>query len=240
MSLLWLASSYFTLFSRWPYRESLKIKELLHVNQLHDITFRSHLVDVCTFQRKLRLVTFEFKLKWMQNMHEGSFHVRWSSEMGFFIWPSPKCTKFYKGKDLRLLSSTKLGFLKSDLYFQNYEHMKFWCFSGGLDQKILVVLLLELQLIVTPSSLNIFIQYFAIKWKAPCWTKQHTKFFTGDIWTLVYRCYKATCFSCALKQWFSTGVSRKTSVLWKIVRCSPGNLVSLTSVPSNTGRKSLV
>ena len=41
-------------------------------------------------------------------------------------------------------------------------------------------------------------------------------------------------------QWFSTGVPRKTSVPWKIVRCSAGNLISLTSVPSNTGRKSLV
>ena len=43
-----------------------------------------------------------------------------------------------------------------------------------------------------------------------------------------------------LMQWFSTGVPRKTSVPWKIVRCSAGNLISLTSVPSNTGRKSLV
>ena len=45
---------------------------------------------------------------------------------------------------------------------------------------------------------------------------------------------------CRLSQWFSTGVPRKTSVPWKIVRCSAGNLISLTSVPSNTGRKSLV
>ena len=44
----------------------------------------------------------------------------------------------------------------------------------------------------------------------------------------------------SLDQWFSTGVPRKTSVPWKIVRCSAGNLISLTSVPSNTGRKSLV
>jgi len=43
-----------------------------------------------------------------------------------------------------------------------------------------------------------------------------------------------------LDQWFSTGVPRKTSVPWKIVRCSAGNLISLTSVPSNTGWKSLV
>jgi len=27
-----------------------------------------------------------------------------------------------------------------------------------------------------------------------------------------------------LVQWFSTGVPRKTSVPWKIVRCSAGNL----------------
>jgi len=98
------------------------------------------------------------------------------AKWGFFILPSPKLTKFYKGKDLRLLSSTKLEFLKSDLYFQNYEHLKFWCFSRGLDQNILGVLLLELQLIVTPLSLNIFIQYFAIKWKASCWIKQHKVF----------------------------------------------------------------
>jgi len=60
-------------------------------------------------------------------------------------------------------------------------------------------MLLELQLIVTPFSLNIFIQYFAVKYKAPCWTKQHRKFFTGDLWTLVNHCYKATCFLCAFK-----------------------------------------
>jgi len=74
-----------------------------------------------------------------------------------------------------------------------------WCFSRGLDQKILGILLLEFQLIVTPLYLNIFVQYFAVKWKAPCWTNQHRKFFTGDFWTLVNRCYKATCFSCAFK-----------------------------------------
>ena len=117
----------------------------------------------------------------------------------FFIWPSPKFTKFYKGKDLRLLSSTKLELKKSDLYFRKYEHLKFWGFLRELDQKIHGLLLLELQLIVTHLSLNIFIQYFAIKWKAPCWTKQHRKFFTGDLWTLVNRCYKATCFSCAFE-----------------------------------------
>ena len=50
-----------------------------------------------------------------------------------------------------------------------------------------------------PLSLNIFIQYFAVKWKAPCWTKQHRQFFTGDLWTLVNHCYKATCFSCGFK-----------------------------------------
>jgi len=65
------------------------------------------------------------------------------AKWGFFIWSSPK---FYKGKDLRPLSSTKLEFLKSDLCFRKYEHLKFWCFSWGLDQKILGVLLLELQL----------------------------------------------------------------------------------------------
>ena len=121
------------------------------------------------------------------------------AKWGFFIWPSPKFTKFYKGKDLRPLSSTKLEFLKLELYFRNYEHLKFWYFSRGLDKKILGVLLLELQLIVIPLSLNIFIQYFAVKWKVPCWTKQHWKFFTGDVWTLVNCCYKATCFSFAFK-----------------------------------------
>ena len=121
------------------------------------------------------------------------------AKWGCFILPSPKFTKCYKGKDLRLLSSSKLEFLKSDLYFRNHEHLKFWCFSRGLDQKFLAVLLLKLQLIVTPLSLNIFIQYFAAKWKTPCWTKQHRKFFTGDLGTLVNRCYKATCFSCAFK-----------------------------------------
>ena len=77
-------------------------------------------------------------------------------------------------------------------------------FFMRIGWKILGVLLLELQLIVTPlcsllSALNIFIQYFAVKWKAPCWTQQDRKFFTGDLWTLVNRCYKAACFSCAFK-----------------------------------------
>ena len=137
------------------------------------------------------------------------------AKWGFFLWPPPKFTKFYKGKDLRLLSSAKLEFLKSDLYFQNYEHMKFWCFSRGLDQKILGDMLLELQLSVTTLSLNIFIQYFVVRWKAPCWTKQHWKFFTGDLWTLVNYCYKATCFSCAFKHddiWISYNLNSATSI----------------------------
>jgi len=58
---------------------------------------------------------------------------------------------------------------------------------------------MEPQLIVTLLSLNIFIQYFAVKWKDLCWTKQHSKFSTGDLWTLVNHCYKATCSSCAFK-----------------------------------------
>ena len=40
---------------------------------------------------------------------------------------------------------------------------------------------------------------FTVKLKAPCWTKERRKFFTGDLWTLDNRCYKATCFSCAFK-----------------------------------------
>ena len=92
-----------------------------------------------------------------------------------------------------------MEFLKSDLYFRTYEHLKFWYFSRRLDHKFFGVLVLKLQLIVTPLSLNIFIQYFAVKWKATCWTKQHRKFFTGDLWTLVNRWNKATCFSCTFK-----------------------------------------
>ena len=132
----------------------------------------------------------------------------YSGDLIFYVWVIP-CQVIqlnedfssdpHQNSDLRLLSSTKLEFLKSDLYFWIYEHLKFWCFSRGLDQKILGVLLLELQLIVIPLSLNIFIQHFAVKWKAPCWTKQHRKFFTGDLSTLVNRCYKATRFSCAFK-----------------------------------------
>ena len=113
--------------------------------------------------------------------------------------PHENSRNFCKKKDLRLLSSKKLEFFKSDLYFRNYEHLKVWCFSRELDQKILGVLLLELELIVTPLSLNTFIQYFAVKWKAPCWTKQHRKFFTGDLRNLVNHCRKATCVSCAFK-----------------------------------------
>jgi len=90
------------------------------------------------------------------------------AKMGFFIWPSSKLLKFCKGKDLRLLSWTKLKFSKPDLYFQNYEHLKFWCCSRGLNQKIIGVFLLQLQLILTPLSLIIFIQYFAVKCKVSC------------------------------------------------------------------------
>jgi len=62
------------------------------------------------------------------------------AKWGFFIWPSQKFTKFYKGKDLRLLELNKLEFLKSDLYFWNYKHLKFfnrirpknsWSFAAG-------------------------------------------------------------------------------------------------------------
>jgi len=58
---------------------------------------------------------------------------------------------------------------------------------------------LALHLMVTPTFLNVFIQYFKVKCKVPCWTKQDRKFFTGDFWTLVNCCYKAICFLCAFK-----------------------------------------
>jgi len=57
-----------------------------------------------------------------------------------------------------------------------------------------IFLKLELQLIVAPISLNIFIQHFAMKCKITCWTKQDRKFFTGDVWTMVNCCYKAHVF----------------------------------------------
>ena len=78
------------------------------------------------------------------------------------------------------------------------------------------------------------------------------KQFFNDVYSLVFQQWYFTSYTsvdqtqqnrpelCELDQWFSTGVPRKTSVPWKIVRCSAGNLISLTSVPSNAGRKSLV
>jgi len=59
-------------------------------------------------------------------------------------------------------------------------------------------LLMEHQLIVTPLSLNIFIHYLAVKWKVHS-EQNNTKFFTGNLWTLVNHCYEATRFSCAFK-----------------------------------------
>ena len=99
---------------------------------------------------RIRLQTFQnFRFRLLHVKVMGHSMSGDQANWGFFIWPSTKFTKFYKVKDLRLLSSTKLKFLKSDLYFRNYEHLKFWCFSRGLDQKFLGVLVLELQLIAT-------------------------------------------------------------------------------------------
>jgi len=120
-------------------------------------------------------------------------------KLGFFIWPWPNFMEFHNGKDLSLLSSTTRGIFEIRLVFQNCEHLKSWCFSRKLEQIFFGILLLELLLNVTPISLNIFIHYFAVKCKVPCWTKQDKKFFTGDFWALVNCCYKATCFSCAFK-----------------------------------------
>jgi len=63
--------------------------------------------------------------------------------------------------------------------------------SRKIRSKIFGILLLELQLIITHASLNIFIQYFAVKCKDSCWIKQD-KVFPADITTLINCCYKAT------------------------------------------------
>ena len=47
------------------------------------------------------------------------------AKMGFFIWPSSKLLKFCKGKDLRLLSWTKLKFSKP----LKFSKKKLWAFE---------------------------------------------------------------------------------------------------------------
>jgi len=62
--------------------------------------------------------------------------------MGIFHLTLSKIHEILNGKDLEFLSSTKLEFLKSDLYFWYYEHLKlmffkrigprnFWSFAVG-------------------------------------------------------------------------------------------------------------
>ena len=74
--------------------------------------------------------------------------------------------------------------------------MSIWNFDAFKEDtaKKIQILLLQLQLIVSPSSLNIFFQYFPIKYKLLCWTKKDRSYFTGDFWTLVNRHDKATYF----------------------------------------------
>ena len=99
------------------------------------------------------------------------------AKLGFFIWPSSKFTKLHKEKDLSLLSSTMLEFFKSNLYFLNYEHLKFWCFSRILDRKNFGILMLKLQLIVSFLHLRIFSFDILQKVKVPCWTKTRQNVF---------------------------------------------------------------
>ena len=67
-------------------------------------------------------------------------------------------------------------------------------FFKMIGPKILGVLLLQLQLILTPLSLIIFIQYFAVKYKVSCWTQQNKVF---HWWPL--KPDTATRFLCAFK-----------------------------------------
>jgi len=67
------------------------------------------------------------------------------------------------------------------MLFKKIGPKNFWRFAVGISTD-------------SRLSLNIFFQYFSVKCKIPCWTKQGRKFFTGDLWSLVNHCYKATCF----------------------------------------------
>jgi len=124
----------------------------------------------------------------------GSFHVKCSSKTRIFHLTLSKINEISKDERC-FLSWTMLKFFKSDLDFPNYEPLKFlWFWKYGW--KIIGILLLVLQLIVTPISLNIFIQYFAIKCKVPCWTKQDSAVFTGDLWTLLITVIRQHVFLC--------------------------------------------
>ena len=109
----------------------------------------------------------------------------------FFIWPSPQFTKFYKGKDLRLLSSTKLEFLKSDMYFRNYEHLTLMFFKDW-TKKILEFCCWNFNWLALfylwIFSFNILQQSGRLHAE-----QNNTKFFTGDRLTLVNRCYVFMC-----------------------------------------------
>ena len=89
--------------------------------------------------------------------------------------PHQNSRNFIRGKISGFWAQNSWNFLNRT-YISEIMSIWNWCFLRGLDQKIIGVLLLELQLIITPLSLNIFIQYFAVKWKAPRLTKQHKVF----------------------------------------------------------------
>ena len=121
------------------------------------------------------------------------------AKLGFFIWPLAKFMKFHKGKYLRLLSSTTLEFLKLDLYFQNSEHLKYWCFSTRLGQKIWNFAVGPYLDGHTYISEN-FHSIFDSKVQGSMLNKTR-HFFTDDLQTLVDHHYKTTSFSCAFKQY---------------------------------------
>jgi len=104
------------------------------------------------------------------NFIRGKISAFWAQERwNFFNW-----TCFSKIMRSQIL-----------MFFKKIAPKKFWKFAVGTSTDC------------HSYTLNIFIQYFTVKCKVPCRTKQDRKFFTGDLWTLVNSCYKATCFSCA-------------------------------------------
>ena len=119
----------------------------------------------------------------------GSFHIRWSSKMGIFHLTLTKIHEILWGERCQASELNQVGIFKIGPVFPKLWTFEILMFFKRIGPKNSWSFAVRTSIDCHSFILNIFIQYFAVKWKAPCWRKQHRKFFTGDLWTLVNRCY---------------------------------------------------
>jgi len=108
------------------------------------------------------------------------------AKWGFFIWPSPKLSKLSKVGIFEIGPVLpKLWAFEILMFFERIGPKNSWSFAVG-----------------TSTECHSFIsEYFHLIFcsKVEGSMLKTTEFFTGDLWTLVNRCYKETCFLCAFK-----------------------------------------